>query len=151
VIRSTFLIRAIAFCGAFLFAATLAADATGVARIERADGTDTYNRVTIHATRATGVNITSADRRGTFHIDTAACSFDGTLRRCFVTGVTLQQDGTTQPLSLRTGTLYVNSTDAPVTSPLNGRKIPPYGLSLHMTTDKGTLISVFGTIDRTPQ
>lgn len=137
---------------ALQIAACAGASATGVARFQHADGTsDVYPGVTIHATRQTGVSITSSDRKGVFHIDTAACNFSGTLRRCFVTGVSLEQAGADKPIGIQTGTLYINSTDAVQPLPDSRRRIPPFGLSLIMVTAKGTLISIHGTIDRTPK
>jgi hypothetical protein len=151
--------KALSFFGTVLalsialqIAAGTAAWATGTARFQRANGTESsYPGVLIHATRETGVSITSSDGKGIFHIELAACSFDGTLRRCFVTGVRLQQDGTSKAIPIQTGTLYVNSTDALQPWPHTTRRIPPSGLALTMLTDKDTVITVRGTIDRTPK
>jgi hypothetical protein len=126
--------------------------ATGIAHFQRANGTsDSYPGVLIHATRESGVSIVSSDGKGVFHINLAACSFDGTLRRCFVTGVTLQQDGASKPVPIQTGTLYVNSTPSAQAWPHTTHRIPPSGLGLTMLTDKDTVITVRGTIDRTPK
>ena len=148
-IRLPFLGLGIAFCAALQIAAGGIAAATGVVHFQRANGTsDSYPGATIHAARETGVSITSSDGKGVFHINTAACSFDGTLRRCFVTGVTLHQDGADKAIAIQTGTLYVNSTGSVQPLPNSKRHIPPFGLALTMLTDKGTVITVRGTIDR---
>jgi hypothetical protein len=122
--------------------------AGGTVTIAQTDGhTDTYHDVVIKVIHDV-LYITSADGRGTLIIHRAACAFQGQLLVCFPTSAVLVQSGETKPLDFRKGTLYVNGTGDPQPLALSTAKVPPHGILLSFSTDRGTYVSMSGRIDK---
>ncbi|HEY2473352.1 MAG TPA: hypothetical protein VGI19_00990 [Candidatus Cybelea sp.] len=127
---------------------TVPAGATGTIMIRQNNGhTDRYSDVEIKVIH-TALYLTSEDGKGTIVITRAACSYQGQLMVCFPKGGTLVQSGSTRPLDLRTGTIYVNSTDDPQQLVLSTTKVPPHSVLLSFTTERGTYVSLSGRIDK---
>jgi hypothetical protein len=128
------------------------ADARGTATVTKRSGVvKTYDGVRIHMLSDAALRITAADGHGSLTIDHAACSFAGELRRCLPYQVTLDQRGAKHLIDLKRGTLYFNTTGEPLQLPHSSSQIPPHSLVLALETERGTLISVTGRIDREPQ
>jgi len=124
------------------------AGATGTVLVRLSSGhTDTYHQVAIKVIHSS-LYLTSADGKGTLVIHRAACSYQGQLLVCFPTSATLVQAGKTQPLDLKTGTVYANSTDAPEALPFSTIKVPAHSILLSLTTERGTYVSLHGRIDQ---
>lgn len=88
------------------------ADATGIARVQRRDGSvKTYTAVRI-IVRNDSMSITSHDGKGTLLIGKAACTKVAELIRCLPYDATLEQGGGTARIALQTGTVWLNPTDA---------------------------------------
>ncbi|HEV3091640.1 MAG TPA: hypothetical protein VGX91_09425 [Candidatus Cybelea sp.] len=137
---------------AALFAlGTIAAQASGTITIVHKGGQpEVYDSVAIKVLHG-ALYVTSEDGKGTLVISRAACSHQGDLMVCLVTHATLVQAGSTSPLDLKTGTIYVNSTDDPLQLVLSTTKVPPHSIWLSMTTDRGTYVSLTGRIDKVVQ
>jgi hypothetical protein len=124
------------------------AGAAGTILIVQNDGnSDKYEGVQIKIIHDS-LYITSEDGKGTIVISRAACSFQGKLLVCLARGGALVQSGTTKPLDLQLGTLYLNTTDDPQQLVLSTTKVPPHGVLLSFTTDIGTYVSLTGRIDK---
>ena len=122
--------------------------AGGTVVIRQSDGqTNVYHDVAIKVIHG-ALFMTSADGKGTMVIHQAACSYQGNLMVCFPTAVTLIQAGQTSPITVRTGTVYVNSTDDPQQLALSTVKVPPHSIMLSMSTKRGTFVSLVGRIDK---
>lgn len=122
--------------------------AGGTVVIRQSDGhSDVYHDVTIKVIHG-ALFMTSADGKGTMVVHQAACSYQGNLMVCFPTAVTLVQAGQTSPISVRTGTIYVNSTDEPQQLALSTVKVPAHSIMLSMSTKRGTFVSLVGAIDK---
>jgi hypothetical protein len=135
-------------------AATLPASASGVTKIQHADGTrNEYPGATIRLDKSKQeVTITSPDGRDTLIVDGAACSYVGDLQRCLLGNVTIKhKDGTTHPIAFDQGTIYLNLTAEKHTLPLSSREVPANGLVFAMHTRRGTFINVTGTFDGAAQ
>jgi hypothetical protein len=133
---------------AVVLSVALPAAADGVARVTKIDGShQVYQNVLIRLTKRIRLTITSADGRGSLIVDEAACSYEGTLEHCLLIGVSLNQDGVTNPLTLQSGTALVNLTAKAQPMPQTTQTFPPYGIVLSLTTKIGTHILVSGTID----
>lgn len=123
------------------------AAALGTARIQQADGAvKTYANVYIRIANKS-MTITSADRKGTLVLQKAACSMVGDLMRCYPYSATLNQHGAVRPISLITGTVWLNPSDVKHQLPKSSTQLPPRGVLLSLKTKKGTYVSVTGTID----
>ncbi|MGZ3509915.1 MAG: hypothetical protein ACXVAC_16165 [Vulcanimicrobiaceae bacterium] len=124
------------------------AGATGTITIRQNDGrVNAYNDVTINVIHG-ALFLTSEDGKGTLVIHRAACSYQGKLLTCFATSATLIQAGQTNPLDLKTGTVYLNSTDAPQPLVLSTAKVPAHSILLSLTTYRGTYVNLNGRIDK---
>jgi hypothetical protein len=124
------------------------AGAAGTALIRQSNGhTDVYENVAIKVIHD-ALFVTSADGKGTLVIHRAACAFQGALLVCFPTSAVLVQAGQTKALSLKEGTVYVNTTDAPQQLALSTAKVPAHGILLSLTTKRGTYVSLSGRFDK---
>jgi hypothetical protein len=124
------------------------ARAMGTMTIRKADGhTDVYSDVEVKVIH-NALYMTSEDGKGTLLINRAACSYQGKVMVCLVTGATLVQAGETNPLDFKRGTLYVNMTGDPQPLVLTTTKIAPQSVLLSITTKKGTYIGLTGRIDK---
>lgn len=143
--------KAIAVASVFiasLFLTTAFAGATGTVMIRQNDGrVNVYKQVSIKVLHG-ALFLTSRDGKGTLVIHRAACSYQGKLLVCFATSASLVQAGKTSPLDLKTGTVYLNSTDAPQPLVLSSTKVPPHSIMLTLSTDRGTYIASDGRIDK---
>jgi len=133
--------------GALLAAACAPALANGTARIQQSDGTiKVYSNIHIAIVSRT-LHVTSGDGKGTFVINRAACSMVGELMRCLPDQATLKQFGETREITLRNGTIWYNRTQTNQQLPLSSMQLAPHGILLSMTTQKGTYVSLDGTVD----
>jgi hypothetical protein len=123
------------------------AGATGTLLIQRKDGqTNTYDDIEIKIF-AGSLFLTSDDGDGTIVVTRAACSYQGKIIVCLPTTAALVQDGESQALNLRSGTIYLNTTDAPQQLTLSSAKIPANSVLVALTTKSGTFVTVRGQID----
>ena len=121
--------------------------AQGTLRTQESDGrVRVYNNVSINVVHRT-LRITSEDKKGTLIVNQAACSYVGALQRCYPLKISLQQGGTTKPLDLKNGTIYVNTTDQTQQMPFSSQQLRPRGILLSINTDLGTYITMTGTVD----
>ncbi len=143
-------IRRIATAGLFigLAAAALApAAATGTAVIQQSDGSvKTYANVRIRIADQT-LWITSADGKGTIVLGKAACTKVGELVRCYPYDATLVQNGGTMHVALQHGTVWFNPTQSPQPLEHSSARIPPHGVVLSVESQRGTYVSLTGTVD----
>jgi hypothetical protein len=124
------------------------ARAEGTARIQQADGTvNTYHNVKIQILNKT-LTMTSPDGKGTLMIYRAACAYQGSILVCLPTGTTLIQGGTVSPIKLLSGTVYANMTGAPQNLNNSSTRLPPHGILMALKTQRGTYVSLNGTIDK---
>lgn len=108
---------------------------------------DTYKDVAIKVLHG-ALFVTTKDGKGTIVIHRAACSYQGKVLVCFPTSATLVQSGKTEPLDLKTGTLYFNTTDDSQSIVLSSAKIPAHSMLLSLSTKRGTYASLNGRIDQ---
>jgi hypothetical protein len=141
-------IKTVAALTAFLFLGVFAsASAGGTLRSQESDGTvRVYNNVSIKVVHRT-LRITSHDGKGTLVINQATCSYEGALQRCNPLKVTLEQGGATKTIGLKNGTIYVNPTNENQQLPLSSQQLPGHGILLSFNTQRGTYVSMSGTID----
>lgn len=138
----TILAALILFFGAL--APTLA---EGTLRSQESTGTvRLYPNVTIKVVHQT-LRITSHDGKGTLVINQAACAYDGALERCTPQKVTLVQGGVTKMIDLKNGTIYVNPTEQTQQMPLSSQQLPAHGILLSFNTERGTYVTMTGTVD----
>ncbi len=131
----------------FFFGTLTCALAQGTLRAQESDGTvRVYDNVSIKIVHRT-MRIGSHDGKGTLVINQAACSYVGELERCFPQKVSLEQGGATKTIDLKNGTIYVNPTDQSQQLPLSSQQIPRHGVVLEFNTQRGTYVSMTGTID----
>ncbi len=92
--------------------------------------------------------LTSEDGDGTIVVTRAACSYQAQIIVCYPTAAVLVQSGRSNALDLKTGTIYLNYTDA--AQPLSGSsaKLPARSVMLALSTRNGTFVSVHGQIDQ---
>jgi hypothetical protein len=110
------------------------AAAHGTVTVTKSSGVvKTYDHVRIQMFGASSLRLTSADGRGTLTIDHAACSYSGDIKRCLP--------------DLQRGTVYFNTTDAPLTMRHSSTQVPAHSIVLALRTEKGTLIAAMGRID----
>lgn len=108
---------------------------------------NTYDNVGIKVLHG-ALFVTTEDGKGTLVIHRAACSYQGQVLVCFPTSMSLVQAGKTQPLDLKTGTIYFNSTDDAQPLTFSSAKIPPHSVLLSLSTMKGTYANMHGRIDQ---
>ena len=137
-----------AFATAFVFGAAAGARAQGTITIQHVNkDAETYERVAIKVIHNT-LNVTSEDGQGTLIVTQAACAYQGEIKVCLPTAVTLVQDGGAHALDLLRGTLYVNMTDSMQRLPHSSQQIPPRGIVMSLLSGKGTYINLVGKIDK---
>jgi hypothetical protein len=133
---------------AWLACATTPAAPKGTMIVHRFNGNvNTYKNVAIKVLHG-ALYVTTDDGKGTLVIHRAACSYQGKILVCFPTSMSLVQTGKTQPLDLKTGTLYFNTTDEVQPLVLSSTKIPPHSMLGSLSTKRGTYASVNGRIDQ---
>jgi hypothetical protein len=132
----------------FVLGAAAGARAQGTLTIQHKDqNADTYERVAVKVINNT-LNITSEDGQGTLIITQAACAYQGQIKVCLPTAVSLVQAGGVHELDLRRGTLYVNMTDSMQWLPHSTQQLPPRGIVMSLLSGKGTYINLVGKIDK---
>ena len=137
------------YCVAVSFTlGSASASAKGTVTVRQADGdVDVYNNVSIKVLHG-ALYLTTEDGKGTLVIHRAACSYQGQLLVCFATSSVLTQGGTTKAVDLRTGTIYLNSTDQPQPLVLSTAKVRPHNVLMSLSTYAGTYIGLDGRIDQ---
>lgn len=135
-------------CAAALIGrAATPAMASGTLSVWLADGTaQQYSGVTIRYVSHT-LRVTSADGKGTFIINRAACSYNGQVQVCLPDKISIEQGGSTKPIDMSHGTVYANLTDENRQLPNSNQQIPPRGIVMSITTKIGTIVNLTGTID----
>lgn len=146
-LRRTVRLAAIALAIACPVLAAAPALAVGTLEINHSDGSvNTYEGVTINVFSGS-LFLTTADGKGTLVVNRSACSYQAKIIVCLPNSVILVQKGTSQALSLVTGTLYLNYTDDPQPMVLSTTKVPPHAAILSFSTKSGTYVSLTGTLD----
>lgn len=126
---------------------TAEATATGTARIEHPDGTvSTYSNVRIVIWNES-MALTSSDGRGTVVLGKASCTKTDALIRCLPWDATLFQHGEKIHIPLRSGTVWLNPTQAYQQLTDSSTHIPPHGVILAIETKHGTYVTLTGVID----
>jgi len=67
---------------------------------------------------------------------------------CLPTGGTLVQNGAVNPIGFKTGTIFLNLTDATQPLALSSTQVPPHSILLSLQTKRGTYINLNGSIDK---
>jgi len=143
-----FLTATLAAFAVFTISVTLAARADGTARIQQTNGTvNVYPGVKIQIIHNT-LAMTTADGSGTLMIYRAACAYQGDVLVCLPTGATLVQGGSVNPIRIRQGTVYANLTNEAQQLSLSTMHIPARSIVMALTTQKGTYVTLSGTIDK---
>jgi hypothetical protein len=123
------------------------ASATGTINIHQNSGSSsTYRDVEIKVFSGS-LFLTSDDGNGTIVITRAACSYQGEIMVCFPTAAALVQDGESSALSLKSGTLYFNGTNAAQPMSRSSAKLPAKSILATLALNDGTSINVTGRID----
>jgi len=138
----------VACVAAFVLATATAANAAGTARFQQRDGTVKTYPVTI-AFIHSSIRIAATDGHDTMDFPHAACSFAGQLQRCLPYKIVLHRNGSTHDIAFEHGTVFINLTSDPQPLPFSTKKVPPHGLTLVVRSERGTYITVNGTIDDT--
>jgi hypothetical protein len=125
------------------------ADATGWAKIEQPDGsTKVYSNVHISVQDQQHLSMTSNDGKGTLIINKGACYAVGGLLKCLAASAELDQDNQTLPITLKSGTVWLNLSAKEHTLPHSTVQFPPRGVTAAVTTKSGTQVALSGTIDQ---
>jgi hypothetical protein len=125
-----------------------AADATATINIHHKSGTvNTYRDVEVKIFSGS-LFLTTDDGDGTIVVTRAACSYQGKIIVCLPTSAALVQDGESNALSLRNGTIYLNYTNDSQPLSRSSAKLPANSIMLALTTTDGTSINVRGQIDQ---
>ena len=123
-------------------------DATGTINIHHKDGTvNTYRDVEIKVFSGS-LFLTSDDGNGTIVVTRAACSYRDKIIVCLPTTAALVQEGKSNALDLRSGTIYLNYTNAEQPMSNSSAKLPANSILLALATKNGTFINVRGRIDQ---
>jgi hypothetical protein len=137
-----------ALATAFVLGTLAGARAQGTLTIQHVNQSpDTYAGVAVKVIHNT-LNITSEDGKGTLIITQAACAYQGEIKVCLPTAVTLVQSGGAHALDLKRGTLYANMTDSMQWLPHSTTQLPPGGIVMSLLSGKGTYINLVGRIDK---
>ncbi len=124
------------------------ASATGTIDIHHKDGTvNTYADVTIKVFSGS-LFLTSDDGDGTIVVTRAACAYQGKIIVCLPTSAALVQNGKSDALNLKTGTIYLNYADQAEPLSRSSAKLPAHSIMLALTTRNGTFLTVRGRIDQ---
>ena len=126
-----------------------AAGATGTISIHHSvpATTNTYSDVEIKVFSG-ALFLTSDDGDGTIVVTKAACSYQGKVIICFPVTAALVQDGQSNALNLKNGTIYLNYTDAAQPLSFSSAKLPANSLMMSLTTQNGTYITAHGQFDQ---
>jgi hypothetical protein len=131
---------------AIIFAVPLVAHAKGTMRVQQADGSvQLYNNVHLAVAGRT-LKITTSNNKGTLLVEDAACSFVDQVMRCIPDRVRLQQNGT-HDLDFDRGTVYFNTTDSKQQLKYSSTQLPPNGVLGTLISQKGTYVTLTGTLD----
>ena len=126
----------------------VAALASGTAQIQKPDGSlKRYDGVRITILHRQ-MSITSADGIGTIVIQRAGCVVVDKLLRCHPYEAELRQRGETMPIAIAEGTAWFNPSDETQTLPKSSTRIPPKGVVMSMSTQRGIYLSLTGTVDK---
>lgn len=141
----------IAFVAALTFFSSVSipatANAIGTINIARQTGAkNTYHDVEIRVFSG-ALFLTSDDGDGTIVITQAACSYQGKVIVCLPISAALVQEGESDALNLKNGTVYLNYTDAAQPLARSSGKLPARSIMLALTLQDGTFIDVRGKID----
>ena len=142
--------KALAAAFAALLSASLPgmARATGTMNIHHQDGdVNSYGDVDIRVFTGS-LFLTSEDGDGTIVVTRSACSYQGKIIICLPTSAVLVQDGTSNLLDLKTGTIYLNYTDASQPLMRSSAKLPANSVMVALSTRNGTVINLQGRIDQ---
>ena len=124
-----------------------AAHATGTVHVQQFNGaTRTYKNVSVRVNDS-NLALTSSDGKGTLVVGKAACTQVGNLVRCVAYDATLNQNGDTYHIPIKTGTLWLNPTGATQPLSYSSTQLQPHGVMLSLRTKAGTYVSLTGTID----
>ncbi len=124
------------------------ASSTGTINIQHKDGSvNTYRDVEIKVFSGS-LFLTTDDGDGTIVITRAACSYQEKIIVCLPTNAALVQEGESNALNLKTGTIYLNYTDAEQPLSHSSAKLPAKSIMLTISTRNGTFINVRGRIDQ---
>jgi hypothetical protein len=125
----------------------MGAQATGTINIQHKDGSlKTYGDVEIKVFSGS-LFLTSDGGNGTIVVTRAACSYREQIIVCLPTAAALVQDGESQALNLKTGTIYLNYTNAAQPLSHTSAKVPANSVMVALSLNNGTSINVHGRID----
>jgi hypothetical protein len=144
------LVPAAVFVAALTLATVSVASASGTARFQQSDGTVKTFPVNI-AFIHTSVRISAIDGHDVLTIPNAACTFAGDLERCLPYNIILHRNGTEHDIPFEHGTVYLNLTGTMQPLTHSSKQVPPNGLLLVVRTQRGTYITVNGTLDEVKQ
>jgi hypothetical protein len=155
VIRTAFLITtngarllSVCFLVGVIGISAARADASGRAKIQQPDGSvKVYNNVHVRIQDHQRLLLTSSDGKGTLIINKAACTAVGGLLECLAYSGELDQNNETLPLTLRSGTVWLNLSAKAHARPNSTAQFPPGGVVVAVTTNHGTQVALSGTID----
>jgi hypothetical protein len=122
------------------------ANAKGTINIHRQSGTKSYHDVEIKVFSGS-LFLTSDDGNGTIVITQAACSYQGKVIVCLPIAAALVQEGESNALNLKTGTVYLNYTNSAQPLTRSSAKLPANSISAALTLRDGTFIDIRGKID----
>jgi hypothetical protein len=126
----------------------VAAGATGTMSIHHASGTiNTYRDVKIKVFSGS-LFLTSDDGNGTIVVTDSACSYQGKIIVCLPVTAALVQEGQSNALALKSGTIYLNYTDTAQPLSRSSGKLAASSVMLALTTKNGTFITVHGQLDQ---
>lgn len=114
------------------------ASATGTINIQHKDGTaNTYRDVEIKVLSGS-LFLTSDDGDGTIVVTRAACSYQGQIIVYLPTLAALVQGGKSAALDLKSGTIYLNYTNAAQPLSRSSAKLPANSAMVAITLRNGT-------------
>jgi hypothetical protein len=123
------------------------ASATGTISIHRSNGaSNSYNDVEIRIFSGS-LFLTSDDGNGTIVVTQAACSYQGKIIVCLPIAAALVQEGESDALNLKNGTIYLNYSDAAQPLSRSSAKVPAKSILVSLTLNDGTFINARGKID----
>jgi hypothetical protein len=138
----------VCFLAGVIGISTAHADASGRAKIQQPDGSvKVYNNVHIRIQDHQRLLLESNDGKGTLIINKGACNAVGGLLECFAYSAELDQNNETLPITLRSGTVWINLSGKNHALPHSTTQFPPRGVVVAVTTNRGTQIALSGTID----
>lgn len=140
---------AVVIAAGLWFLAPAAAYATGTISIHHtiANTTNTYNDVEIKVFSGS-LFLTSDDGNGTIVVTKAACSYQGKVIVCLPVAAALVQEGESNALNLKSGTIYLNYTSTAQPLSHSSAKLPANSIMVALTTMNGTFITAHGRIDQ---